>query len=237
MIIEVPRLVDAVLTAVLPPRCLACDAPLEARRHVGLCDVCLHHNEENAGQRCTRCDAPGARVSRCASCAARAPAFTAVVAPYLYGGVIADLIAKAKFSRHEDAALALGRLLAANVRAQEALAGASAIVPVPLGWRRRFSRGFNQSAIIARVLGREHHLPVCHALVRTRATRPQSELSARARRANVAGAFAFRARIMGRCVLVDDVVTSGETVRAAATALQAAGAEEVVVLAVARAGD
>lgn len=105
---------------------------------------------------------------------------------------------------------------------------------MPLGRRRRRERGYNQSAVLAQVVGREHGVPVRHALTRRRDTRPQSSLGLGERGVNVAGAFASRLAVGGLCVLVDDVVTSGETVREAAAALLAAGAREVRVLALAR---
>jgi ComF family protein len=110
-------------------------------------------------------------------------------------------------------------------------------VPVPLHRRRLAQRGYNQAGLLAREWGRRLGLPVRPgALRRTRATAAQAELPGRERRRNVAGAFRARG-VTGRpVVLVDDVVTSGATVEAAAEALLAAGATEVRVLAVARAG-
>jgi ComF family protein len=114
---------------------------------------------------------------------------------------------------------------------------ADCVVPVPLHWRREHWRGFNQ----ARELSRHLHLPVVDALVRTRSTRPQIELAAERRRANVAGAF--RQRLGWRrhrtapaktVVLVDDVSTTGATLEACARVLKAAGASEVYALTAAR---
>ena len=118
---------------------------------------------------------------------------------------------------------------------------AACVVPVPLHGLRRLRRGFNQADELAARLG----LPRVHALWRTRATRPQTGLTATARRRNVRGAFrmspvlarGFRERLVrgGIVVLVDDVRTTGATLDACAAVLLRAGAREVRALTVARA--
>ena len=140
----------------------------------------------------------------------------------------------AKFRGREDIAWRLGDLLAEQSVARAALRNVDCLVPVPLGARRRRQRGYNQSAILTRQLGKAVGLPVCHALVRCRNTRPQSDLSLALRGANVRDAFAATRRLPGRVALVDDVVTSGETVRQAAWALLRGRAQEVTVVALAR---
>jgi ComF family protein len=118
------------------------------------------------------------------------------------------------------------------------LAGASVLVPVPLHPRRKRTRGFNQSELLAHELGRRAGLATtASALVRRADTPPQTGLSAAARRANVKGAFAVRGhgQIAGRTVvLVDDVLTTGATATACARALTEAGAREVRLLTAAR---
>jgi ComF family protein len=123
-------------------------------------------------------------------------------------------------------------------RVRSVLAGAEALVPVPLHPRRQRQRGFNQSELLAQALGRSAGIDVAaDALVRRQDTRSQTGLSAAARRANMKGAFAVRrrARIADRAVvLVDDVLTTGATASACAQALRASGAREVRLLTAAR---
>jgi ComF family protein len=114
-------------------------------------------------------------------------------------------------------------------------------VPVPLHPARLAERGFNQAEILAAPCAAAWGRPLLTgALVRTRATQPQTDLDAAARRANVAGAFAVRrpaAVASRRLLLVDDVLTTGATAWAAARALRAGGAASVAVLVLARVGD
>jgi ComF family protein len=116
-----------------------------------------------------------------------------------------------------------------------------AVVPVPLHWRRRWSRGFNQSALLARALARRSGIPMIQALRRTRSTAVQAGLSNSSRRQNVVAAFsvrragAFAGKLAGRRILlIDDVLTTGATAAACAIALKRAGAAHVAVLTVAR---
>jgi ComF family protein len=112
------------------------------------------------------------------------------------------------------------------------------IVPTPLHWWRRWRRGFNQSELLAREVSRRTGAPMRAALVRARATSTQAGLSNSARRRNVAGAFrargASKAWAGQNVLLIDDVMTTGSTAAACATALKRAGAARVALLTIAR---
>jgi len=112
-----------------------------------------------------------------------------------------------------------------------------AVVPVPLHWFRRIQRGFNQAALLAAQIGKQRNLPVLRAVRRVKATRTQTGLTNSKRRLNVAGAFRARRgrRVEGlRILLIDDVMTTGATGSACASALKRAGAKSVTLLTVAR---
>jgi len=111
------------------------------------------------------------------------------------------------------------------------------LTAVPLHWRRRWWRGFNQADLLARDVSRRTGIPVENALRRGRATETQAGLSNTARRRNVAAAFRCarpRAVAGKRILLIDDVMTTGSTGAACAQTLKRAGAERVTLLTVAR---
>jgi ComF family protein len=112
-----------------------------------------------------------------------------------------------------------------------------AVVPMPLHWRRRFKRGFNQSEILARSVAKERRVPMLDVVKRVRATATQAGLTNSNRRKNVAGAFRVskKTSIAGkRILLIDDVMTTGSTAAACASALKRAGASSVTLLTLAR---
>lgn len=136
-----------------------------------------------------------------------------------------------------DGLLRAGSVIGARMAdargARAVLDDAHVLVPVPLHWTRRWRRGHNQAAVLARGIRRRRpHLLVSTALRRTRQTRAQVGLERERRLRNVSGAFRLRPRYLdvlrGRnVVLVDDVVTTGATAAAAAAALLEGGAREV----------
>lgn len=129
----------------------------------------------------------------------------------------------------------LGQLLADAVNASD-YPLPDMIVPVPLhAWRLR-ERGFNQAAVLARRVGLQSGVPVMDMLERSRATEPQSALPAKARAANVRGAFSCSGDLRRRRVaLVDDVLTTGHTATECVRVLKRAGAEQVDLWVAARA--
>jgi len=160
------------------------------------------------------------------------PGIRAAAAVGPYEARLRDIIQALKYDRRPS----IARHLAARMRVAGAavLAGADAVVAVPLHRSRERARGFNQARALAEHLG----LPLSDALARTRKTGTQADLPADRRHANVRGAFAVRraSRIGGRIlVLVDDVSTTGATLNACAAALVEAGAAEVRALTAARA--
>ena len=109
-----------------------------------------------------------------------------------------------------------------------------AVVPVPLHRSRLAKRGFNQAELMARGVARRINASVLDKLKVVRRTRDQVELSAGARRANVAGAFASRGPVAGRILLVDDIFTTGATLSECAGVLRKAGAGEIHALTLCR---
>jgi len=139
--------------------------------------------------------------------------------------------------RHRTAARLAVRLLE-NERCRRILEASEVLVGVPLHPDREGRRGFNQARLLASALAAGCGLPVSSGLVRTRNTRTQTDLSAGERRRNVRNAFAVGSgsQLEGAAVtLVDDVTTTGATLRECAATLLARGVREVRSITVARA--
>jgi ComF family protein len=238
------RWLDRALHLLLPAPCLGCGEPLPARvPPLALCVPCRGALAPPRRPACAVCAAaleaaaPPAGFA-CGRCRARPPAFDRLLAAWRYAPPLDAVIRALKFGRRGDLGAGLAAEMAERLGGElERLAGGppELVVPVPLHWRRRLGRGYNQAERIARPLARRLGLPFAAALARRRATAPQTALGGAARRANPRGAFAAAAaRVAGRRVLlVDDVATTGATLDAAAACLRAAGAAAVVAAAAA----
>lgn len=186
---------------------------------------------------CAACDGPvRARAAFCPACArTTVRADDPTLAPFAFGGALAEAIKRTKYGARSDLGAVLGALLAGELARRPTKY--DLVVPVPLHPRRLAERGFNQSALIARpvawALGAKLHT---RALTRVRDTPAQAKLGRLERLGNMAGAFAARGDLRGKRVLVvDDVVTTGATLAACVGALVERGAAEVSAAAVARA--
>lgn len=177
-------------------------------------------------------DLPGGDL--CGQCLVEPPPFTRCIAALEYRAPVSHLIGAFKYQRKLSHGRNLSQLLAERLRAETATA--DAIVPVPLHWRRRWTRGFNQAEIIGDELARALHIPLLtSALTRLQLGTPQQQLSAAKRARNLRGNFAARDNVRGlRIGLVDDVVTTGATASEITRVLLNAGAASVQVWCLAR---
>jgi len=151
-----------------------------------------------------------------------------------YEGALRDLIHLFKYDRMKPLGKTLAGYLASALPRDQQF---DLVVPMPLHWRRRWQRGFNQSELLARPTARRCGIPMVNAVRRTRSTAAQAGLSNARRRENVAGAFRVKKpqKVEGRRILlIDDVMTTGATASACAVALKRAGAGSVTLLALAR---
>jgi ComF family protein len=171
---------------------------------------------------------------RCALCRLGLRGFEAVFAYGPYEGRLREWIHLFyKYGRVQTLARPLADLMVEALPRGERF---DAVVPVPLHWRKRWVRGFNQSEMLARRIARQWGLPVLRALRRSRHTTAQAGLSNSARRKNMAGAFVSRQNVGDmHILLVDDVLTTGSTAAACARVLHAAGAAKVSLATAARA--
>ena len=171
---------------------------------------------------------------RCAACQLDAPPFESAIAPLLYAFPVDAAIKAMKFRRKLFYVPAFVHLLAESLRYIPD--DVDALLPVPLHWRRQAVRGFNQAAEICRPIRKKTGIPLIANVTRSRATPYQSGLAAADRRRNLRAAFAVHGDVNARHVLiVDDVITTGQTCRSLAKVLLDAGAEKISVFAIARA--
>lgn len=215
-----------------PGRCLLCSTPSQ-----DAIDLCLPCQQAlpRLGPACPRCalplpglaGGPAGSVPPCGACLSRPPPLGHTHASCLYASPLDRLLPRFKF--HRD--LAAGRLLAQLMAEDGAhLPRPDALVPVPLHPGRLRQRGYDQALELARPIGRALGLPVHGGLLqRLRATSPQSRLDSAARQRNLRGAFGVRTggAVPAHVALIDDVMTTGATLHAAARALHRAGVARV----------
>lgn len=230
------------LDIALPTLCVACREPVSGN---GVCAACWARLSFIAPPYCPRLGIPfvydpGPELLSMEAIASP-PVYRRARAAVRYDDVARALVHALKYQDRTDLAPTMGRWMARA--GHDILNEADLLVPVPLHWRRAWSRRYNQSGALARVIARHSGVTMARdALRRVRPTEQQIGLSRNARAANVQGAFRVAedrmADVQGRrIVLVDDVLTSGATVNACARALLRARAAQVDVLVFARVVD
>ena len=225
----------AVLDLVFPALCPVCQVILDADRRDPLCGRCWCSITRLGPPGCDVCGTACAPSRPCSTCTTDPPPYDYARSAAIYEGALREALHAFKFSRKRALARPLGDL-ALEQCAASLPEGIEAVIPVPLARERERERGFNQALLLARRIAGRLELPTRPRwLVRVRATRPQSDLSAAERRANVRGAFRASRRVAGRhVVVVDDILTTGATLGECARALREAGAWRVGVVTVAR---
>jgi len=244
---------DALVSVFFPADCRLCERLLIRASAVPICDQCLASFPALGGVLCSICGQPQAAWSLggddarlhapegvvCPQCKSRTYGFERARSYALYKGTLVPAIMLLKFERVEP----LGRWFAerlGEVARREAVANdIDVVVPVPLHRQRQKERGYNQADLIAKPLARKLGLPYrAVLLVRTKPRPDKHILSLEERWDSVRGAFATRpgSKVDNlRVLLIDDVMTTGATLDAAAKALRGAGAKSVIGLTVARA--
>jgi ComF family protein len=244
---------DALSCALLPASCTLCGSLLPQLSSAPICNACWQEFPAISGP-CCACrgdtlDQPADPESHplCRLCRMAAPKFVRAVSFGLYEGRMKQAIHALKYGRIHPAARRLGAMLATAIGQLASEAPAEMLViPVPLHRAKRSERGFNQASRLAEqalaILRKTYpdwRLTLAPStLVRFRPTQSQAGLNPRKRRLNMRGAFKVpdRAAVEGKDVLViDDILTTGATARAAAQALMKAGAASVWVATLARA--
>ena len=219
--------------AALPGQCAVCRAwPAQP-----LCEACVHRFAQPR-PRCRRCALPvPAAVTECGRCIAHPPPLDACHAAVSYEYPWSGLIGRFKFAGDAGWSRTFALLMMSAPWVEPAVENADLVLPMPLARERLAERGFNQSWLLARALGPSKAR--ADLLLRTRHATAQAALDLKARHANVKGVFAvepLRAHELRgqRVLLVDDVMTSGASLGAAAQVLREAGAAQVAAVVLAR---
>lgn len=232
------RPLHLLLDFALPPRCAGCGAIVGGPHQ--FCLPCWGGLVFLDGPACRRCGIPFERELgevECGACLAAPPPQSGTRAALAYGGAARSVALRLKHGRRPGLAETMARLMARHAPDEgHEDGGGWMLAPVPLHRWRLWRRGYNQSALIARALGRRTGHAVDTDLIRRiRATPMLGGLNPRQRADAVRGVFRAAPRAQGlRVVLIDDVYTTGATARACAAALLRAGAVEVRVLCWAR---
>ena len=235
------NLTRAALDLLFPTPCAGC-----GRDGGIICPSCAGRLTSLTAPYCQICAAPGAG-GICAECQNFPRGFDSLRAPYRFEGLIRDAIHRLKYNGEKTAAKPLAALMCQYLQSGVADADAAiadaltvgALIPVPLHPRRLRRRGYNQSALLAREIGRALNLPQQeNLLIRVKNPQPQAQTpSPQQRRSNVSGNFACPADASGlTALLIDDVATTASTLSECAAALKTAGATRVHALVLARDG-
>jgi ComF family protein len=228
------------MTLVFPPQCGSCKQPVDQPHSV--CSDCFEQLEFISDPRCACCGIPFDYAIEedglCGGCLSHTPPFTFARSALRYNDASRRLVTRLKYADKLHLVPLLGGYM--HYADPALFTGADYIIPVPLHWRRRIKRKYNQSQLLAGHIAKKHRLSLlADGLLRTKHTPPQAGLSRVARLRNVAGAFTVnpkRASLLERktVILTDDVFTTGATIEACCKALKKAGAKEVRVLTLAR---
>lgn len=240
--IAIRKISCGLFSLLLPDECRVCGKALENISRIPVCNGCLDAPKPMAADYACICcgmaftnDAPLDKNGRCAVCRRGLWGFDAA---YSFGFYEAELRRLLHIFKYEKV-YTLAPLLAKRMRsALPRNHGADVIVPVPMHWRKRVARGFNQAELLSSELARSIFVPVEKVLRRPRAGAAQASMSFSERRASMrrdAFTVVRPEAVEGRRVLlIDDVFTTGATARACAKALKRAGAAHVTLLTLAR---
>jgi ComF family protein len=225
------RLGDTALDLVFPKTCLGC-----GREGDFLCSSCRRTLAVIAPPLCPKCGRTQINGVVCPSCISGDSAIDGIRAPFRFEGLIREAIHQLKYRNLRSLAGPLAVLMVDYFRTHGI--PAEILMPVPLHPRRLRERGYNQSSLLAKELGKLTSLPVDESsLVRQKYALPQARTqSVEERRANMAGAFKCRGETIKdrQILLIDDVATSAATLDACAATLKQVGARSVWGLVLAR---
>ena len=227
--------ISGIINYIYPSKCPSCDRETDNFMVAPFCKNCWSGIKKYSGPSCRICSTPftSEYSTVCSDCLKRPPSFSKVLSFGLYDRVLAAAINHYKFYGIKRLYRPLGELLFALEMPE-----IDAIVPVPLSITGLRKRGFNQALLISKIVSGHMKKPmIIDGLIKQKDTHAQIGLSAKERAANLKGAFVTRRDFSGKMLmLVDDVMTTGATANECSKQLMNAGARDVVVITLARAG-
>jgi ComF family protein len=222
-----------ILNLLFPSQCPLCQVPSDNHNHNPICSGCWATIKRYEGPSCSVCGLPTVSeyTGLCAECLSKTPPFSKISCYGIYDGALKESIHLLKFNGIKRLAKPLSDMLV-KMTADDF----DAIVPVPLHISKLREREFNQTALLSRHIAKTINKPLLtEALIKTRKTALQTAVDGKERRSNLRGAFSVSQDVSGmKLTLVDDVITTGATVRECAATLKQAGAQEIRVVALAR---
>lgn len=244
MLTEIQNTFTGLLDILYPRYCFACNKNLHEEENIYICKICLEDIKKIELRRCNKCGlelGPGIISSDkgCPECENANLRFERSFFVSDYKGPLKNLIHQYKYNKHKFLAKPLGDLLVKLLLHKGIIPEIDVIVPVPLHWKKKLKRGFNQSELMAKRIGKKLTLSISiNNLCRVKNTLSQTQLLRAQRQKNLSGAFRVkqpRVFYKKRILLVDDVLTTGITASECAKNLKSAGAKKVYFLALARA--
>ena len=230
------------LDILYPRHCFACDSSLHEEENTHICENCLEIVKQTDAKRCSKCGlklGPGITPSEkgCHECKARNLGFEKSFFVSDNAGPVRALIHQFKYKKHICLAIPLGSLLI-NLLDQKTICEIDFVVPVPLHWKKKRERGFNQSELMAKKVCKRLSVPISiNNLHRVNNTLSQTQLSYLQRQKNVKNAFMVKAPEVfsqKNVLLIDDILTTGMTASECAKSLKNAGANKIFFIALAR---
>ena len=233
MDMDIKSLVKGIgISQILDHHCHVCGVPTINP----ICSACENDLLLNKNG-CHVCDLPLTTENTiCGECQAQMPSFDKVLCAYRYEGTLPHLIHQLKEKQAYQWADHLSSMLVRRILQEyECTEFPNAILPVPIHWRRFFSRGYNQSQLIAVSISKQLKIPTIKCVHKRRFNKPQQFLNRRERHKNLAGSFSVTKDLSNmHLAIVDDVVTTGATAEVIAKLLKKEGAKKVDVWALAR---
>jgi len=232
------------LDLVFPRYCPGCQKELKVKDASFVCSACFEKITLNSGIRCHICGLRNGK-GTCRRCRKKTPLKGLLAASRYENPILKEMIHLFKYQSVESLKKPLAELIINYLKKEDLIDKFDnfILVPIPLSLRRKSARGFNQSELLAKEIGKFLNCPVINLLKRKKFTSPQAEISDwQKRKENISGAFCLNPELIGsgnqsglkKIILIDDVSTSGATLEEAASVLKQAGAKEIYGLVIAK---